>query len=403
MKFRSVDSLLPISIMLTPFVSSMIALFGHPRIVFDAFYNRVWQDDSKIGFYSAILAASILVMALIWVFTRASIETITGTGVLGENFLLFLGLSVLISVGFNFHVWGFYGLAKVAIYFGLCLAFLKIGITRRSFEVSGSLVLFSYFLILAFPLVSGQNSWTGCREDKCTALGNLFTSFFQSENALALYVLTTMYFVTFLRNKKLVALGFVLSPLLCYLSGSRIGFASALLVALIFLLKKGQVLIWGPAIFSIGSLFLFATGTGSDLTGRGNIFESVRQIWLSSPIFGVGPGATQSAFQKGLVVGFVPFNEQTEIAHVLAEFGLIVCLVFVCLLFLVTTKGRKFDKDGIQAATITPFLIASLAFITEVTVSFSIESTSFWISALLFAKVQSDLGQEFPSSLKAIN
>jgi O-antigen ligase len=264
-------------------------------------------------------------------------------------------------------------------------------------------VLFSYFLILAFPLVSGQNSWTGCREDKCTALGNLFTSFFQSENALALYVLTTMYFVTFLRNKKLVALGFVLSPLLCYLSGSRIGFASALLVALIFLLKKGQVLIWGPAIFSIGSLFLFATGTGSDLTGRGNIFESVRQIWLSSPIFGVGPGATQSAFQKGLVVGFVPFNEQTEIAHVLAEFGLIVCLVFVCLLFLVTTKGRKFDKDGIQAATITPFLIASLAFITEVTVSFSIESTSFWISALLFAKVQSDLGQEFPSSLKAIN
>ena len=387
MKVRFADLLLPLAILITPISAGIVTLYGRSTVVFDAFYNRVWLDENRSGLLAAILGAAMLVVVLTIASSRFQVEQFVGSRLFSTNFLMALFYVCLISVAANFSSWGLFGVVKVLIFFWITAVLFVSGISANSFKIASQLVLISYSAILMFAVVSPSLSWKPCREDKCTVAGSLLTSFFQSENSVSLYVLSTVYLMRFLQKRWQRGAGYVLALVLSSLSGSRVGLIAIALVVVVLVFRKTNVLVWAPITFFALSGAIFAFGTGADFTGRGAIFSAVREIWLSSPIFGVGPIATQLAFERGLVIGFVPYNEQTQVAHLLAQYGILVLILFVAVLGTLLRKRYLIRRSDSLLAITAPFLITSLAFVTESPASFTIDAPSFWVVAILFAKV----------------
>ena len=387
MKLRFADLVLPASILITPIASSIITIYGRPTVVLDAFYNRVWQDDARSGLLAALICTFLLSIVLAVAAIRLRSENVIGSRLISQNYLISLLFAVLISVVANYTSWGIFGVAKVFIFFWVAYTFSSSGVTIKSFSTSSFLVLLSYISMAVFPLVSPSNSWKICRDDKCTVTGSLLTSYFQSENALSLYVLTTVYFLRFLEKRWHRVFGYLLALGLTYLSGSRLGVFVVVIVLILLISGKVKILFWAPPTLLALSAGFFVFGNGSDLTGRGSIFSAVREIWLSSPLFGVGPNATQLAFERGMVIGFIPYNEQTEVAHILAHYGSIAALLLLGIIFVLFRSRKKINRVASYFALVAPFLVTSLAFATESPVSFTIDCPSFWVVALLFAKI----------------
>jgi hypothetical protein len=387
LKVRFADLLLPLAILITPISAGIVTLYGRSTVVFDAFYNRVWQDESRSGLLAAVLGAAILIAVLTIASTRIPVEQFVGSRLFSTNFLMALTFVCLLSVAANYSSWGMFGVVKVLIFFWVTIVLFVSGITANSFKIASQLVLLSYLALMVFAIISPSNSWKPCREDKCTVAGSLLTSFFQSENSVSLYVLTTVYFLRFLQKRWHRGAGYFLALVLSSLSGSRIGVIAVVLVVLLLVFKKTNILVWAPIAFLALSSAIFAFGTGADFTGRGAIFSAVREIWMSSPIFGVGPIATQLAFERGLVIGFVPYNEQTQVAHLLAQYGLLVLVLFVAVIGTLLRQKNLIRSTNSLLAITAPFLITSLAFVTESPASFTIDSPSFWVVAILFSKV----------------
>jgi len=387
MKTRFADYLLPVAIIITPLAAAIISIYGRPTVVLDAFYNRVWQDDARSGLIAAAISAGILAILLVLSTIRIRFEEIKDNYLLSTNIFLTLLFLVGISVLSNYQAWGVFGIFKLLLFFWISFVFLRSGLTQKSFHISSIVVLVSYLLIAIFPIFSPLNSWKICRDDKCTISGSLLTSFFQSENALSLYVLTTIFFIRFLERNWQRWSGYLLAFILTYFSGSRLGLAVVVIVVLLLVFNKRFVLVISPLVAMIVSATLFFLGRGSDITGRGFIFSAVKEIWLANPIFGVGPNASQTAFEKGMVIGFIPYNEQTEVAHLLAHYGLLVTMVFVGMILILLRSSSTILGDQALFSLVAPFLIASLAFVTESPASFTIDCPSFWVLSLLFAKV----------------
>ncbi len=388
MKVRFADLILPISIILTPISAAIVTLYGRSTVVLDAFYNRVWQDDTRSGLIAAVLSAGILIALLTISTTRIRHESVEGERFFSQNFLLAIIVVSVVSVLANYSSWGIFGIVKVLIFFWVASILFTSGITPKSFKIASTFTILSYFALAIFAIVSPTNSWKLCREDKCTVAGSLLTSFFQSENSVSLYVLTTVYFLKFLSNRRYRALGYGLAIILTILSGSRIVIIAAALVIAILILKKTRILVWAPIVFLATSAAIFTFGSGADFTGRGAIFSAVREIWMASPIFGVGPIATQLAFERGLVIGFIPYNEQTQVAHLLAHYGVLVFSLFVGIVIILLRSRKRILLSEPLLALAAPFFITSFAFVTESPVTFSIDSPSFWVLAILFARVQ---------------
>jgi hypothetical protein len=386
-KLRFADLLLPAAVTAAPATSLIISIFGHPTVVLDAFYNRVWQDDTRAGFLAAAITTVILLAVLIVVSLRQRFEIIEGKNLLSQHPLLFLSFSVLISLLSNYQSWGIFGIAKVLIFFWIAIAFFRSGLSFNSFRITALIVFSSYVLAIIYPLLFVQNAWKQCRDDKCNFVGSLLTSFFQSENALSLYVLSTLFFLKFLNNKRYRAIGYCLALLLTYLSGSRLGFITVAVVVALITFKKTKILAWAPLTFLASSFFIFIFGNGEDFTGRGSVFSAVREIWAASPLLGVGPNATQTAFERGLVIGFIPYNEQTESAHLLAHYGILGTLIFIAVVFILLRSRKAINQSDSLSSLATPFLITSLGFVTEASASFTLDCPSFWVVALLFAKI----------------
>jgi len=387
-RFRFADFVLPTAIISTPIVAAIITIFGRPTVVLDAFYNRVWKDDARSGLVAAVIVAALLVMVLTLSALRNKVEEINiGQSLLSQNYLLVIFFVALISVVSNFTSWGLFGVAKVLLFFWTVFVLTRSGITVSSFKLTSALVFLSYILALVFPILSSANSWKTCREDKCSIAGSLLTSFFQSENALSLYVLTTVYFLKYLERRWQRLTGYTLALVLTYLSGSRLGLIVVVIVVALLVLRKTQLLTPAPLVLSGISLAFFLFTSGADLTGRGSIFRAVREIWLANPILGVGPNATQLAFERGMVIGFIPYNEQTQIAHLLAHYGLIAAVLFLGIVLALLRSRAQISNSESLKALVTPFLITSLAFATESPLSFTIDCPSFWVLAILFARI----------------
>lgn len=389
MKLRIHEFLLPICVLLTPLMSLYISLIGRPRIAFDIFYNRYWIDDARSGFFATIIATIILSITVVLIFLRRPSEKIAIESLIPSAYLETLLALVVLSLIASYQSWGLFDCGKVLLFFAVCFSFRRGGVTQESFETTARFVFASYVIALTFPLVFWSISWTPCRDDKCNIAGILLNSFFQSENALSIYVLTSIVFLRNLKSARYKLVGYFLAITLSYLSGSRFGFAAVVILVVCILLRKDRILFIAPILFLSLSLFFFAFGTGQDLTGRGYIFNAIRELWIASPIFGIGSGGPQEIFERGLVLGYVPYNEQNQMAHMLAQFGLFPTALFLMITLYVCIKfgsQPQQSTNNLKAQISLPLLAASFAFVTEAPVSFSTANPSFWILAIIFAR-----------------
>jgi len=136
LKLRYADLILPLAVLISPLAAAIITIVGRPRVVLDSFYNRVWEDNSRVGFLAAIIGTLLLVIVLLISSVRLRFEELRGQNILSSNFFIALLFVVLISVVSNYSSWGLFGMAKVFVFFWCTYLLLRSGLSRFSFRIT---------------------------------------------------------------------------------------------------------------------------------------------------------------------------------------------------------------------------------------------------------------------------
>lgn len=235
-----------------------------------------------------------------------------------------------------------------------------------------------------------------CREDKCSPIGGLFSSFFPHENVLAFFFMVgPMLSIAFFRNVWMRFFATLLFLALVVVSGSRMAIAGAAAATVVTILmssrgrgakrtvteKSVRFAIFGLTLASLGSLFLGFEA--NFLTGRGDIYGLLRNLWLQQPLFGPGREILQVAYEAGNTWNFLIAHEHGQGPYLLINGGLLAGAAFSIWIISIL-KGN--DMDPAKQYLVLGMLFAvSVAFLTEPVWQFAYSSPLFGILLLVLS------------------
>lgn len=262
-------------------------------------------------------------------------------------------------------------------------------ITYRGLSRLGHFAIISAIVNLTYGAVESA-AWRPCRDDKCSPTGQLLTGLYTHENSLSRGLIVLLPTMALLPNPIWRRLGLVSLLSIVVLTGSRAALPSAVLavicygylrlqrvndkrfydVALVDIpdhaqpVGPGRIFGWLPILAFAGSAGLLVWLPGGALTGRGDIYEIIRQGLSVDPWFGPGRELLARANQQG-AIDFLAQHEHGQAPNVVMNQGLIGATVFALALLSVAIRTRTTARAQISAisAPLTVF------FLTEPTVT----------------------------------
>lgn len=277
-----------------------------------------------------------------------------------------------------------------------------IAIALKPWSINTSMALLRTMILAGisaavFAFLSPQRGLIPCREDKCTPLGVLVTSYFPQENVLALYfMLGPVLSLIFLRGFRRVLVSSFFLALVCS-SGSRAaisGSIAAVLIVFLFNLMKSEfnkkmfakaLGLVTTTLMLLSIVFFFYTKSTDAFTGRGSIYQLLRTYWFDSPLLGPGREILTIAFQKGESWNYLVAHEHGQLPYILINSGLIGALIFVSLFSKIGLKmiPQLSGKTRILAAA--ALCVSSLMFATEPFWQFDLRAPNFWSIAMIYS------------------
>jgi hypothetical protein len=249
---------------------------------------------------------------------------------------------------------------------------------------------------ILYAIAEPSRSLRECREDKCSPIGGLFSSFFPHENVLAFFFMVgPMLSIAFFRNVWMRFFATLLFLTLVVASGSRMAIVGAVVATIVTILmtsrrrvamstvteKTVRVAILGLTIASLGSLFL---GFEADfLTGRGDIYGLLYNLWLQQPLFGPGREILQVAYEAGNTWNFLIAHEHGQGPYLLINGGLLASIAFM--IWIVSLLTRTGEDVGRQYLVLGILFALSVAFLTEPVWQFAYSSPLFGILLLVMS------------------
>ena len=344
------------------------------RLVSSFNQERVWV---AIGNYESYVAYAFYLMILFLLITH---YFRTAASMKFSFFELGIFSSYLFGIVYNLNRWPYTEIIGIIFFFFI---FFAIRDQNLSLDLLNRLIICQVIIlsfIILFPLFNHSRSFSSCTADKCSLLGNLFTSFFPHENALALFLfIGSILFV--LRQGLFGYSLFALHGILILMTGSKL-VISIFVLLLFFSFLKTRILfaaVW-CVIVSSASLF-FAHLAPEALTGRGLIFSVGRNYFFDNVFFGFGYGALTDASLNSGDISYRVSHEHNGIAALLVRHGIFGALAIT--LYLI-----KVGSDLTQKLRLQIFLLLGLVltFPTEANSDFSVQNYLAWVYLFVVAK-----------------
>jgi len=343
------------------------ATLDNQRVGYTSNQERIWRSDGNLESVIAYIFFSlILLIALDQV--RRNWHSLTFSPLISFTFFAFS-----ISIVFNLANWQKTDVAGILVFFLILMLSDKASTDTTLFVNLKKLHLMILTLIVLFPIFKFEMAFALCTNEKCSPLGNIFTSFFPHENALGLFLFCgSILFLVDINKHSLTIL--LIHGFLILMTASKLAISIYLFVLLYRILKARYLLlfVWLLLFGSLG-IFMFLTDPES-LTGRGQIFSIGRNLFLQNWIFGNGIDALHDAYFLKNEIGYRVYHEHNGIGAILVRFGIVGLLGLIAFLFHIrrTLKG--------QISTQSLLLLGIfLTFPTESYSSFSLQNFLSWI------------------------
>ena len=285
----------------------------------------------------------------------------------------------------------------------VCLGFFLILKSRDSFKLWHKLLqvyVVSALIIIGFIIVDWSSSWNACRGIKCGVFGNgLLKSFFGHENALGFYLAVGSFLIYCISQRFRKALIFFAS-ILILATGSKISYIMLILswgCSRRINLATPRLISFFPCIFLFISGVTFYLVSGSGLSGRGYIYDFVKNSFLQHPLLGQNRVKLQESFFNGQSnFNFLATHEHGQVPYILFQFGLIGLIIFV----FVFLKLANFQKNTVLKISVIPLTVVSCGFATEELLTPSIFGWFAWTLVVYFGYSQTNLNNSEMAQFK---
>lgn len=240
------------------------------------------------------------------------------------------------------------GVASVAL---LCMGFGPL--TGRSLSRVGYVTGAVAASLVLFAVVSPAEGFDACRPDKCSIAGGFLRGYFPQENVVALFLVALLPTVAFIGPRLIRNAVLTLVVVSVLMTGSRTSMAAMVfaLLAVVLIRRRAdparahgdsaKVLALVPLLSFAASVITVFLVSGLSLTGRGYIFEIVRDAWVESPLLGPGREVVTEAYSRSQAWWYIA-HEHGQGAYVLAQSGIVGGALFLaCLMVLILACWRS--------------------------------------------------------------
>lgn len=295
-------------------------------------------------------------------------------------------LVLILSDMFHLQDWGLLEIFRQLVFFVALGALLKRGISQNTLVALGRLHFSVVLSAAVFPVFLPAQAWLPCRLDKCSPANGLLASYFPHETFLGVFILLGLPLLLFLKSKWARTISMVLALGLIIFAGSRGVYIGTVVALAIFAIRRVNLaLLIIPITLSI-SAFNFAFAQGDDLTGRGYIYNALREALAGNLLLGSGPSTLLVAYQTDELSFFVN-HQHGEVPYLVSDFGVIALAVCLALIAIRAVEILAV-KQSSRVLTALPFVVGSALFPTETVFTFSISSPAPWAIFLFFLTLQ---------------
>lgn len=266
----------------------------------------------------------------------------------------------------------------------------------KMFQRLGWLALVVAAAQFAYAL-AGSSGAAVCRPDKCSVVGELWTSFYPNENTFGLLCALLVPLIAFLPQFTARSVGLLLLVFSVIGSGSRTSYLVVSVAVISFIairkrLRNGDSLAEpiGPRISRLVPLAGFAASTWvvfnvapDAFTGRGVVYTLVRESLARHKIFGAGRAQFEDAYDRGVTPEFLFVHEHSFVGYLLNNGGYVAFLSVLAVVVLLVYRGCPFLALVLAAPVIA-------AWPTEMTWVMDIRSPFFWSLLVVFLSLTFD-------------
>lgn len=275
----------------------------------------------------------------------------------------------------------------------------------RMFQKLGWLALIVATAQFAYALV-GSSGAAVCRSDKCSIVGELWTSFYPNENTFGLLCALLVPLVAFLPQFTARSVGLLLLVFSVVGSGSRTSYLVVAVAVISFIvirkrLRNGDSMaepigVRMPRLIPLagfaGSTWIVFNVAPDAFTGRGAVYTLVRESLAQHKVFGAGRAQFEDAYDRGVTPDFLFVHEHSFVGYLLNNGGYVAFLSVAAVVLLLVYRGVPFLALALAAPVIA-------AWPTEMTWVMDIRSPFFWsllvvFLSLTFADERTDVPDE---------
>ena len=378
---KILDFLLILLFWFAPTQAMVSAIIGGAVRQRDIFGQLVWVENGNAStyveyFFLAMVSVLLFTLALSKLFHKTFAEKEPTRG-------LFIAVILLVAVStiFNLQSWNISDLARTVLFFSVGVSFIGHVISERTLTLMRFSAIALLVLIGVFASLRPDYAFNECRDDKCSPFGSLMNSFLPHENYLALVMLACLPLLlgvvrTWLRNTSVaVCLVYILA------SGSRVAYLAVGVYSLLVVARKTKWAIALPPVTVVFSLIILFSLTGNDVTGRGTIYQFIRERLQTGWVLGSGPNTLIDAYQSGQIA-FLAYHEHGFAPYLLDRYGAIVFLAVFSYFLAVAVKLWKNPLVLTKLERWLPMSMISLSFASETPLQFTISGPFVWVLAL---------------------
>lgn len=359
--------------------------------------QRIVESDGHMGrLIGLVILAGALLVALFAIVEAVSKPVHRTYSIRPEA--LFAGLMVLVvtwwvlmGIGFRGEVHGdilvaVEMVAMLVVMVAVCLSPPTLVTVHR---LAVLLAIIAVALIL-YSMANGDQM-VECRPDKCGAFGSMWTGFLYQENGAARYIVLFAPATAMLRRPSAFYGTNALIALFVLGTGSRTSAVTlAVAVVLAWLIRRSYLRGWSTmyvpvlvrliplAALGVAAWMFFTAHSNVELSGRGEIFEKIRELQTGFAIL-VGSGSDTVANLK-LNYGALAFGEHGEVPHLLTRTGYVGLLLFAAALACLVLVSTWTIERAVGLALL---IAASSQFMTEPALELQPRTMSYLVLALI--------------------
>jgi len=286
-----------------------------------------------------------------------------------------LASTIMISLTLNLSNWQWQRSLQVFMFCFVIVFVNSSDVVKLDFHQ----ILNAYFLIFIFSVlytfVFPRYSLSPCKSQKCSFLGTLNTSFYPHEQGYSLFLIVLIGLLIGV-HRRLLSMKIIFIVIVLISTGSRTGLVAYALMVIFFLTRKFNLMGLIVKTFVSISILLLLFSPSKTLTGRGQIYEFIRNSWEELIIAGGGMNFINDKFWSGTTLSFLPHHEHGVIPTSFARFGLVVTILFA---IVISHSTYRLSGEWIKPVVVG----VSCYGITEASMYPSFQNPVGWVVALI--------------------